>query len=182
MTDDQRRTIFDAENEAFRDHWGHREMTEGDYATTFDAPARHDLWVVAWDGDQVAGVVQNWIWPEENARLGVQARLARTHQRPPSVAASRPGPGHHRRRLVRLRGAGIDDAMLGVDAENPNGALGLYEGLGFVVDSASARTGGRSRAKLAASLSGGRVPSARGRRCRACRPRVGRSHRSCRTP
>ena len=24
--------------------------------------------------------------------------------------------------------------MLGVDAENPNGALGLYEGLGFEVD------------------------------------------------
>ena len=25
----------------------------------------------------------------------------------------------------------MTDAMLGVDAENPTGALGLYEGLGF---------------------------------------------------
>ena len=36
--------------------------------------------------------------------------------------------------LRRLKGAGMEDAMLGVDAENPTGALGLYEGLGFEVD------------------------------------------------
>jgi ribosomal protein S18 acetylase RimI-like enzyme len=28
--------------------------------------------------------------------------------------------------------------MLGVDSENPNGALGLYEGLGFGVNSRAA--------------------------------------------
>ena len=33
--------------------------------------------------------------------------------------------------LRRLRSAGMTDAMLGVDTENPTGALGLYEGLGF---------------------------------------------------
>ena len=27
----------------------------------------------------------------------------------------------------------MTDAMLGVDAESPTGALGLYEGLGFVL-------------------------------------------------
>ena len=32
-----------------------------------------------------------------------------------------------------LRDRGLDTAMLGVDAENPTGALSLYEGLGFVV-------------------------------------------------
>ena len=40
--------------------------------------------------------------------------------------------------MVRLREAGIDEAMLGVDSENPTGALGLYEGLGFEVDTRSA--------------------------------------------
>ena len=35
VTEDQWRTILDAENEAFRDHWGHREMTESTYTTTF---------------------------------------------------------------------------------------------------------------------------------------------------
>ena len=35
--------------------------------------------------------------------------------------------------LVDLRERGIEEAMLGVDAENPTGALALYEGLGFEV-------------------------------------------------
>ena len=40
--------------------------------------------------------------------------------------------------LRRLRDRGMTEAMLGVDAENANGALGLYEGLGFTVDKRSA--------------------------------------------
>ena len=33
-----------------------------------------------------------------------------------------------------LRDRGMTSAALGVDADNPSGALGLYEGLGFAVD------------------------------------------------
>ncbi len=33
--------------------------------------------------------------------------------------------------LHRLKEAGMDTARLGVDAENPNGALQLYESVGF---------------------------------------------------
>jgi ribosomal protein S18 acetylase RimI-like enzyme len=36
--------------------------------------------------------------------------------------------------MRRLRDAGLDEAMLGVDAANPTGALELYLGLGFEVD------------------------------------------------
>jgi ribosomal protein S18 acetylase RimI-like enzyme len=36
--------------------------------------------------------------------------------------------------MARLRERGFDQAALGVDAENPTGALRLYERLGFVVD------------------------------------------------
>ncbi|MEO8438026.1 MAG: GNAT family N-acetyltransferase, partial [Chloroflexota bacterium] len=73
VTEAHRRRIVEAENEAFRDHWGHREMTESTYQTTFGRPELDtDLWVVAWAGDEIAGVVQNWIWPEENERLGVK--------------------------------------------------------------------------------------------------------------
>lgn len=32
-----------------------------------------------------------------------------------------------------VRAAGMTEAMLGVDAENPTGALGVYEGLGFLI-------------------------------------------------
>jgi mycothiol synthase len=136
VSQDQWRTILDAENEAFRDHWGHREMTDGDYQRTFELDT--SLWVVAWDGDQVAGVVQNWIWPEENERLGVKRGWLE------HISVRRPWRRRGLARaitaasLVRLHEAGLDEAMLGVDSENPNGALGLYEGLGFAMRSRAA--------------------------------------------
>jgi len=37
------------------------------------------------------------------------------------------------RSLVVLRERGMDHAMLGVDADNPTGAVGVYERAGFVV-------------------------------------------------
>ncbi len=134
MTPDQHRAIFDAEVEAFLDHWGARVKTDEDFALThareeFD-PA---LWIVAWDGDQVAGVVQNWIWPEENAQLGVQRGWLE------HISVRRPwrrrglGRAITAASLHRLREAGLTSAALGVDAGNPTGALGLYESLGFTV-------------------------------------------------
>jgi mycothiol synthase len=139
VTEDQWRTILEAENEAFRDHWGHREMTESTYRSTFDrAELDTSLWVVAWDGDQVAGVVQNWVWPEENERLGVKRGWLE------HISVRRPWRRRGLARaitaasLVKYREVGLDEAMLGVDSENPNGALGLYEGLGFTVESRAA--------------------------------------------
>jgi mycothiol synthase len=139
VTADQHRRIFDAEEEAFRDHWGHRAKTEGDFRTTFGrAEMDTGLWVVAWDGDEIAGVVQNWIWPLENARLGVKRGWLE------HISVRRPW---RRRGLARaittlslegLREAGLEEGMLGVDSENAHGALGLYEGLGFVVNSRAA--------------------------------------------
>ncbi len=136
VTEDQWRTILAAENEAFRDHWGHREMTESAYTATFGrAELDTDMWVVAWDGDQIAGVVQNWIWPEENARLGVKRGWLE------HISVRRPWRRRGLARaitaasLVKYREVGLDEAMLGVDSENPNGALGLYEGLGFAEES-----------------------------------------------
>ena len=35
---DQHRAIFDAEAEAFRDHWNHRELGDEDFRTTFALP------------------------------------------------------------------------------------------------------------------------------------------------
>jgi mycothiol synthase len=131
---DQHRAIFDAEREAFRDHWSSREQTDEDFTFIFGRPELDtDLWVVAWDGDEIAGVVQTWIYPEENATLGV-ARGWLEH-----ISVRRPwrrrglGRAITAEALRRLSAAGMTDAMLGVDAENPTGALGLYEGLGFEV-------------------------------------------------
>ncbi len=139
VTPDQHRPIFDAEAEAFKDHWGHREQGD-DLFDTMYARSELDtgLWAVAWDGDQIAGVAQAWIWPEENEHLGVKRGwLERISVRRPW---RRRGLGRAltAEALRRLRAAGMDDAMLGVDLENPTGALGLYEGLGFEVFSRGA--------------------------------------------
>lgn len=139
VTDDQRRPILQAEFEAFEDHWGSRERSEESFAATLArAELDTNLWVVTWDGDQIAGVVENWIWSEENEQLGVKRGwLERISVRRPwrrrGLARSLTALS-----LVRLREAGMEEAMLGVDSENANGALGLYEGLGFEVHSRSA--------------------------------------------
>jgi mycothiol synthase len=131
---DQYHAIFEGENEAFRDHWGHREMTDDDFKLTFEHPELDtSLWAVAWDGDEVAGVVQAWVWAEENAKLGVsRGWLERISVRRPwrrrGLGGALTAAG-----MRRLHERGIAEAMLGVDAANPTGALGLYERLGFVV-------------------------------------------------
>jgi mycothiol synthase len=132
------RPVFDAEVEAFLDHWGARMKTDEDFAHTYRRKEFDpSLWVVAWAGNEIAGVVQNWIWTEENAELGVQRGWLE------HISVRRPfrrrglGRAITAASLQRLRQAGMSDAMLGVDSENANGALGLYESLGFVVHSRS---------------------------------------------
>ena len=135
VTADQHRAIFDAEKEAFRDGWSPREHTDADFTFMFGRTELDtDLWVVAWDGDEIAGVVQTWVYHEENATLRVaRGWLERISVRRPW---RRRGVGRAitAEALRRLAGAGMTEAMLGVDAENPTGALGLYEGLGFEGD------------------------------------------------
>jgi mycothiol synthase len=89
------------------------------------------LWRVGWDGDEVAGSVMNFIYPAENDALGLR-RGWLDH-----VSVRRPW---RRRGLASaliaesmraLRDAGMTQAALGVDAENPTGALPVYENLGF---------------------------------------------------
>jgi mycothiol synthase len=129
------RAILAADNEAFRDHWEPRDFTESSFKALFEREElRTDLWVVAWDGDEVAGSVQSWITPDENERLGVRRGWL------DSISVRRPWRRRGLARamtaeaLRRLKAAGMEEAMLGVDADNPTGALGLYEGLGFEVD------------------------------------------------
>ena len=128
------RAIWDAEDEAFRDHWGAHVHTEHEFQVTFGrSELDTDLWAVAWDGDSVAGVVQTWIWPTENETLGVKRGWLE------KISVRRPwrqrglGRALTAAALVKLRDAGMTEAMLGVDSQNPTGALGLYERLGFEV-------------------------------------------------
>jgi mycothiol synthase len=139
------RRIWDADTEAFRDHWNSGERTDEDFASWFDKPELDTaLWRVAWDGDEVAGSVMNFIWPKENEVLGfkrgwLEHVSVRRPWRRRGLAAALIAESLH-----ALRGAGMTEAALGVDAENLSGALRLYEAMGFVRE----RTGVSFRKEL----------------------------------
>lgn len=126
--------LWRANREAFRDHWGGSDESEAAMHRFFDDPSNDpSLWVIAWDGDEIAGGIINSIHAEENEALGLERGWLS------SVFTRRPWRrrGLARaliaRSLVLLRDRGMTSAALGVDADNPSGALGLYEGSGFAV-------------------------------------------------
>ena len=135
VTRDDAPAIFRADAEAFRDHWGGFEHSPEELQRWLDSPELDpDLWLIAFDGAEIAGGVINAVYSEENAALGVNRFWL------DSVFTRRPwrGRGLARalisRSLVMMRERGLSSAILGVDADNPTGALGLYESLDFAVE------------------------------------------------
>jgi mycothiol synthase len=132
------RAVYAGNREAFRDHWGSRPWTEDDYQRWRSHPT-HDtaLWQIAWvstDGtDEVVGVAINGIFAADNATYGfkrgwVENLSVRRQWRRRGLAKALLA-----RTFVALRERGMTEAMLGVDAANPTGALHLYESVGFEV-------------------------------------------------
>ena len=135
VTPDTALQVWRGDVEAFRDHWGGFDGSDERLAEWLARPYNDlSMWLIAYDGDEVAGGVLNTIDPDENAALGIRRGWLS------SVFTRRPWRrrGLARaliaRSLVLHRERGMTTASLGVDAENPSGALGLYEGVGFQVD------------------------------------------------
>lgn len=130
---EQHQQIWDAAREAFRDHWGYSEAEWANGLDEWkdDPTFMPQLWQVAWDGDQVAGMILNFINEKENQEYNRKRGYTET------ISVRRPWrrQGLARALLARslqvVKDQGMDDAALGVDAQNPNGALQLYESLGF---------------------------------------------------
>jgi ribosomal protein S18 acetylase RimI-like enzyme len=126
--------IWDAAREAFRDHWGFcEEEWSADQLEGWreDPTFKPELWQVAWDGDEVAGMVLNFINETENEEHDRKRGYTET------ICVRRPW---RRRGLARAliarsmqlhRRLGMTEVALGVDALNPNGALQLYESMGY---------------------------------------------------
>lgn len=131
--------VWAADVEAFRDHFGGVDDSEESFRSFIEDPrADRSLWIIAWDGPEIAGLVINMIDPMENDLYGYRRGWL------DSVAVRRPW---RRRGLARalileslrlLRERGMTSASLGVDAENPNEALHLYTSTGFRVHRSSA--------------------------------------------
>ncbi len=128
------KAIWEADHEAFQDHWGGHDPSEANFRRWVDSPEfSPELFVVAWDGDEIAAAVLNAVYPEENEELGIQrgwldSVFTRRRWRRMGLARELIA-----RSLHLLRERGLTSAALGVDADNPSGALGLYESAGFEV-------------------------------------------------
>ncbi len=130
------RTLWEADQEAFRDHWGFVPGTEADYRRWLNEPIFNpSLWQVAWDAsaNQIAGAVQNFVNEKENEayhrkRGYTEGIFVRRPWRGRGIASALIC-----RNLRLLRERGMDEAALSVDSENPSGALRLYERHGFRV-------------------------------------------------
>lgn len=126
--------LWEADVEAFEDHWGGFDASDAAFEAWLTRPNHNpDLWVAAWDGDQIAGAVTNTIFVAENEVNGYERGWLST------VFVRRPwrrrglGAALVARALLRLREAGMSEAMLGVDSDNSSGALALYEHAGFEI-------------------------------------------------
>jgi mycothiol synthase len=128
------RRIWETEVEVFRDHWGSVDDSEANFERKREDPRRDmRLWVVAWQGDEIVGQSLNRIDHEANEELGlrrgwVSSVGVRRAWRRQGIAR-----GLVAESLRVLRDAGMATAGLGVDAQNPHGALGVYESVGFSV-------------------------------------------------
>ena len=132
------RAIWDASNEAFRDHYGYREHTEAEYEAWLanDTLFTPHLWQVAWDtaSNEIAGQIRTFIDAEENRSFDRR----RGHSE--FISVRRP---YRRQGLARaliaeslrvLKAQDMDESELMVDAENLSGALRLYTDCGYRFD------------------------------------------------
>jgi mycothiol synthase len=137
VTPDQYRAIWDASNEAFRDHWGFSERPDEYFEWWQNEPTFNPaLWQVAWDvaTGEIAGQVQTVIDANENEAF--QRRRGYTE----TISVRRP---YRRRGLARamiveslrtLKAQGMTESALHVDAENITGATRIYADCGFRVE------------------------------------------------
>jgi ribosomal protein S18 acetylase RimI-like enzyme len=121
-------------NEAFSDHWQSERVMPEEWQQFFIQRSifRPDLTRIVLDGDEIAAFSINLVDPAENEREGTRAGWVgslgtRRAWRKRGLASSLLVES-----MRAFQAEGLQFAKLGVDAENPTGALGLYERLGFV--------------------------------------------------
>lgn len=141
VKEDQLRRIWEADLEAFRDHWGFSEPVDKEKAYSEFLSFPHtdrSLWCIAWDGDPdeggvVAGQVKSYINEAENTEYnrlrGYTEFISTTREyRRKGIAAALIAMSFR-----KLKERGMTEASLGVHTENPNGAFDLYKKMGFEV-------------------------------------------------
>ncbi|NER78210.1 MAG: GNAT family N-acetyltransferase [Leptolyngbya sp. SIO1D8] len=120
-------------NQSFVDHWNHQPITLEAFHyyrrfSTYDANL--DL-VIETQAGQLVTFCASKIDPEQNVRLGLKEGhvcLLGTRRGYRRLGLARSLLSES---LQRLKAVGMDISTIGVDAQNPLGALALYESVGF---------------------------------------------------
>ena len=141
-----------AHNEAFLDHFAATQLDRESWQTWVTGDHHFDIAssVLVLAGTEIAGYSLTGVYPEEWAGLGFTEGWI--HQ----LGVRRPWRGQGVAKVLlgasatAFAGAGLEYAALDVDADNPTGALALYEGAGYR----------RTKTRVAWSLP---VPSSSGR-------------------
>ena len=129
----QFRQVWDADVEAFKDHWGYIIPVEEEYQLWLKDKNyfQPQLWQIAWDGDQIAGMVWNYINIQENEEKN------RNRGYTEAISVRRPWRGRGIakalicRSMQMMKLLNMDEVALGVDSENPSHATKLYTDLGY---------------------------------------------------
>ncbi|WKZ40311.1 MAG: GNAT family N-acetyltransferase [Anaerolineales bacterium] len=123
------RLVWQADNEAFNEHWGSHGSTFEEWSfRKFERPEFDpNLWLIAWDGDEIAGFSQNryrmgigWV-----GTLGVRKPWRKKGL----------GLTLLKHSFADFYKRGMKTIGLGVDASNSTGATRLYERAGMHVAS-----------------------------------------------
>jgi mycothiol synthase len=126
-------------NEVFVDHWGEIAVDEATWKAWFTGARafRAESSYLVLDGDSIAAYVLGFEWKADTDATGIRELYIG------QVGTRR---SYRRRGLARMAltmvltqaaQVGYERTALGVDADNPTGALGLYKSLGFSVHSKS---------------------------------------------
>ncbi len=137
--DEDEDAVWECFDEAFTDHWDHRPATaerRADWRHNMrEGPwFEHDLWFLAEDGEELAGVsLCAWHHSGDRTFGWVQILAVRRPWRRRGLALAL-----LRRSFAEFARRGVTRVGLGVDAANPTGAVGLYERAGMHVQRRSA--------------------------------------------
>ena len=129
------RAIISAWNEVCKDMRGQIPLTDEDFKGFQESPIFNpSIWQIAWHKNDVVGTILNFINEQENKEY----KRKRGHVELISVQRPWRGKGIAKALIARslklLKERGMTEAALGVDAENPSGALHLYQKMGFQIE------------------------------------------------
>ena len=125
--------VYEATEDTFADHWGHERATYAEWTHfVLDYPAADpSMWLIAWAGDEIAGICLNRPYEDDPEHMGWTGSLGvRRNWRKQGL-----GLALLTRSFALFQARGFVRAGLGVDASSLTNAVALYQRAGMHVHS-----------------------------------------------